>query len=58
MKNILKIIGISAGIISLVSMIILGCIYVDNIVEYLRSAKVKIVNKIGRRSYKYDNLEN
>lgn len=46
MRKILRIIGISTGIISVVSVIVLGYIYMEDIIKHLKSAKGQISNKI------------
>lgn len=42
MKKLLKIIAIAAGIISVVSTIILVCIYMEDVAKYLKIVKEKI----------------
>lgn len=42
MKKAWKVIGITAGGISLLSAIILGCIYMGEISDFLRIMKIKV----------------
>jgi hypothetical protein len=46
MRKALRIVTISAGIVSVVSAVILGFIYLEDIVGYLNKVKTKVVNKI------------
>lgn len=41
MKKVLWIIALAAGIVSGVSAFILGCLYLEDLVKYLKSAKEK-----------------
>ena len=45
MKKALGIISISAGIVSTVSAVALGCIYLEDIAGHIKKAKIKIKNK-------------
>ncbi len=58
MKRTLRIIAISAGIMSVASAVVLGCVYLENIVGYVNKIKFKISNKIGDTKFlgeKYGN---
>lgn len=46
MRKILRIISISAGIISVVSALVLVCIYLEDIGGYIKKVKSKIIKKI------------
>lgn len=46
MRKALRIVTISAGIVSVVSAVILGFIYLEDIVGYLNKVKTKVVSKI------------
>ena len=51
MRKALRIISISAGIVSVVSAVVLGCIYLEDIVEHIKKVKTKITNKINAQKY-------
>ena len=46
MRKALRIITISAGIVSVVSAVVLGFIYLEDIVGYLNKVNTKVVSKI------------
>ena len=46
MKKALKIIAVSAGILSVISAIVLGCIYLEDIAIYFKRIKTRITNRI------------
>ncbi len=45
MRKALRIIAVYAGIISVISTIILGSIYLEDILVYIKSTKDKLTNK-------------
>lgn len=47
MRKALRIISISAGIVSVVSAVVLGCIYLEDIAGHIKKVKTKITNKIN-----------
>lgn len=46
MRKALRIVSISAGIVSVVSAVILGYIYLEDIAGYINKTKTKLINKI------------
>ncbi len=57
MKKVLRIISISAAIVSAVSAVILGCIYLEDIAGYLKKVKSKIVDVIIDRKNTEDEYD-
>ena len=51
MRKALRIISISAGIVSVVSAVVLVCIYLEDIVGHIKKVKTKITNKINDQKY-------
>lgn len=51
MRKALRIVAVSAGIVSVVSAVILGCIYLEDVVEYTQKVKMRITNKIKNQKY-------
>ena len=49
MRKALRIISISSGIISVVSAVILGCIYLEDVLGHIEKVKAKVTNKIDDR---------
>lgn len=49
MRKALRIISISAGLISVVSAVILGFIYLEDIVGHIQKVKIKIADKINNK---------
>ena len=45
MRKALRIISLSAGIISIVSAVILGCIYLEDIFTQINKVKTKLTSK-------------
>ena len=45
MKKVLKIITVVAGIISTVSAILLGCLYLDDIIRFAEKIKTKFIKQ-------------
>lgn len=51
MKRALRIVAITAGLVSVISTVVLGCVYLEEMASNLKVYKDKIVDKIvGRRS--------
>lgn len=50
MKKALKIAAVSAGIVSVVSAVVLGCIYLEDIAGYLKKVKTKVTNRLNDSS--------
>ena len=48
MRKALRIIAVTSGIISVVSAFILGCVYLEDIVENVKSLKSKVVTRVNR----------
>ena len=46
MRKALRIVSISAGIVSVVSAVILGYIYLEDIAGYINKTKTKLINTI------------
>lgn len=46
MRKALRIVTISAGIVSVVSAVVLGFIYLEDVVEYINKVKTKVTSKI------------
>lgn len=51
MKKALRIISISAGIVSAISAIILGCIYLKDIVRHIKKVKTSFISKMNDKKY-------
>ncbi len=51
MRKALRIIIISTGIVSIVSTVILGCIYMEDIVRHVDIVKMRIKNKTSDKAY-------
>lgn len=51
MRKALRIISLSAGIVSVVSAVVLGCIYLEDIAGHIKKIKTKITNKINDQKY-------
>ncbi len=51
MRKALRIIAVSAGIVSVVSAVVLGCIYLEDIAGHIKKVKTKISNKINDQKY-------
>lgn len=49
MRKALRIVAISAGIVSVVSAVVLGCIYLEDIAGHVKKLKTKLTNKINDR---------
>ena len=47
MRKTLRTVAISAGIISAISVVILGCVYLEDIARHIKKIKLKIANKIN-----------
>lgn len=45
MRKVLRIISASAGIVSVVSAVILGCIYLEDVAEQIKKVRTKITSK-------------
>lgn len=46
MRKALRIVTISAGIVSVVSAVVLGFIYLEDVVEYINKVRTKVTSKI------------
>ena len=51
MRKALKIVAVSAGIVSVVSAVVLGCVYLEDIAGHIKKIKSKISNKISDTKY-------
>ena len=51
MRKALRIVAVSAGIVSVVSAVILGCIYLEDITGHLKVYKTKLFKKINEKKY-------
>lgn len=49
MRKALRIISLSAGIISVVSAVILGCIYLEAAAEHVKGLKHKVIDYIKEK---------
>lgn len=51
MRKALRIISLTAGIISVVSAVVLGCIYLEDMWGHLKRIKARITNRINEQAY-------
>ena len=51
MRKTLRIIFVSAGIVSVISAVILGCIYLEDIVCNLKKVKERITNRLDDKKH-------
>ena len=51
MRKALRIISISAGIVSVVSAVVLGCIYLEDIAGHIKKVKTRLTSKINDKKY-------
>lgn len=51
MRRALRIVAVSAGIVSMVSAIVLGCVYLEDIAGHIKKIKAKISNRICDKKY-------
>lgn len=57
MRKALRIIAVSAGIVSLVSTVVLGFIYLEDVVKHVKKIKSKLSNKNADTNYIGDEFE-
>lgn len=51
MRKALRIVAVSAGIVSVVSAVVLGCIYFEDITGQLKVYKTNLFKKINMKKY-------
>ena len=51
MRKVLRIISISTGIISVVSAVVLGCIYLEDIAGQIKKLKGRFTNRFNNKNY-------
>lgn len=56
MRKALRIISMSAGIISVVSAVILGCIYLEDLMGQIQKVKTKLVGRANEKKYTPEEL--
>ena len=56
MRKALRIISMSAGIISVVSAVILGCIYLEDLRGQIQKVKTKLVGRANEKKYTPEEL--
>lgn len=56
MRKALRIIAVSAGIVSVVSAVILGCVYLEDLLGYFKKFRSKISDRISDTQYAEEEL--
>lgn len=57
MRKALRIISVSSGIVSVVSAVILGCIYLEAIAKHIKIAKMRLTSKFHDQKIIDENYE-